>query len=243
MLILYFHLSTAAASVSYSLAGPAPVLSVTDGPAPVLTLFAEAQLGFGFLTGNADFFYVMTSSARPDGARVLDHPEPPLEGWTALNSDSLSRCAVLHGPSRAVFHGSAPELDSDACCADLQAGAWLDRANFFAGLHPGALLDCADLRSDLHTGTLLDRAALCAGLHPGTTVFDHSQLILRVLCILCVLSLWLDANLLVARARRAHCSSDSESELNYSFDEFQSQPASQHPPIFHDFDYKDKIFY
>jgi hypothetical protein len=46
MMILYFLLSTAAASVSYSLAGPAPVLSVTDGPAPILTLFAEAQLGF-----------------------------------------------------------------------------------------------------------------------------------------------------------------------------------------------------
>ena len=49
------HLSTAAASVSYSLAGPAPVLSVTDGPAPVLTLFVEAPLGNSFLTGNADF--------------------------------------------------------------------------------------------------------------------------------------------------------------------------------------------
>ena len=145
----------------------------------------------------------MTSSACPDGAGVLDHPEPPLEDWTALNSDSLSRCAVLYGASRAVFHGSARELDSDALCADLQAGARLDRAALFAGLHPGAVLDRADLRSELHFGTLLDCAAYCAGLHAGTSVSDHSQLILRVLCILCVLSLWLDANLLVARARRA----------------------------------------
>ncbi len=93
------------------------MLSVTDGPAPVLTLFTEAQLGFGFLTGNADFFSVMTSSARHDGAGVLDHPEPPLEGWKALNSDSLSRRAVLYYAFRAVLHGSAPELDSDALCA------------------------------------------------------------------------------------------------------------------------------
>ena len=45
MLILHFLLSIAAASVSYSLAGPAPVLSATDGPVPVLTLLAEAPLG------------------------------------------------------------------------------------------------------------------------------------------------------------------------------------------------------
>jgi hypothetical protein len=114
--------------VSHSLAGPAPVLSVTDGSAAVLTLFAEAPLGYGFLTGNADFFSVMTSSARPDGAGVLDHPKTSLEGWTALNLDLLSRRAVFYGASRAVFHGSAPELDSDALCADLQAGARLDRA-------------------------------------------------------------------------------------------------------------------
>ena len=45
MLILHFLLSIAAASVSYSLAGPAPVLSLTDGPVPVLNQLAEAPLG------------------------------------------------------------------------------------------------------------------------------------------------------------------------------------------------------
>ena len=131
---------------------------------------------------------------------------------------------------------------------------------FSLASYPDALLDRADLRSELHFGTLLDCAAYCAGLHAGTSVSDHSQLILRVLCILCVLSLWLDANLFVAQAccvscvadflffararlalftichhlneatqkqRDAHFSSDSESELNYSSDESQSEPASQ----------------
>jgi hypothetical protein len=60
---------------------------------------------FGFLTGNAelffmmiaDFFSVMTSPVCPDGAGVFNRPEPPIEGWTALISDSLPLCAALHG--------------------------------------------------------------------------------------------------------------------------------------------------